>query len=189
MPGSRRLSLSLVLPGPRVREKCFLHVRQTSFLHAAKMFFTASESTAPEAADAARRKGTAWWPRARPTGRLHGLAANGNGLRPRPPPTAWRPNGNGLRPGESCTAIKSRCRAWCGWWIGGNHAPQSSLMAAAGLLWRARSCPCALPMLLPAPAWLWSRSSGAGPCLCFCLCLCLCSCALALLWWQVQGSP
>ena len=155
---------------------------QKCFLHAGKMFFTALTGTRRKPLARRRR-------RARPGGR------NGTPYRAKAwpaaetPPTAWRPNGNGLRPGESCTAIKSRCRAWCGWWIGGNHAPQSSLMAAAGLLWRARSCPCALPMSLPAPAWLWSRSSGAGPCLCFCLCLCLCSCALALLWWQVQGSP
>ena len=134
---------------------------QTSFLHAGKMFFTASDSTPPEAA-------------ARP-GAGHGLTAEGmawrptHGLRPRPPrPAAERPageNGNALR---------------------ANHAPQSRAGPSGGTLQfmhrnqvsrlrldrrGAGLREILLPMSLP---WLWSLAPApalaAAPGSCLGLC-------------------
>ena len=145
------------MPGPRVREKCFLHYMQTSFLHAGKMFFTASTGT--------RRK-----PLARRRRQGHGLAAeeqrpSGEGMAcgQRQRPAAGTPcRANEQRPGgRSCTAIKIKDDGA----TAANRAPQSSCGGWTGkVLARARSCCpcrcCLLPaawLLLPAPCcWLWS---------------------------------
>ena len=87
-----------------MREKCFLHVRQTSFLHAGKMFFTSSTGTRRSRC-AARRQG-------------HALRANS---------TAWRPISHGLRPTHGLTAERQRPAA--GRIMHRNQEPVPSLVA------------------------------------------------------------
>ena len=103
---------------------------------------------------------------ARPTGRRHGLAANGDGLRPTPPrPAADALAGGRQRPagdhapqsrsrtkrrgdGKSCTAIKSH---GCGW--------TGEVLACA------RSCcPCRCPGFCSCAGLLTGSCSGPGCC-------------------------
>ena len=125
------------------------------------MFFTASESTAPEAAGAARRHGTAWRPKAWPGGRRHGLAANGNGLRPR---------ANGLRPdalpGERATPAenrtpqsRSRTKAQRRWqFMHRNQVSRQRLDRAAGVRGpAAHVAALALALALVSGLWLLLR--------------------------------
>ena len=158
-----------------MREKCFLHVRQTSFLHAGKMFFTASDST--------RRKplrGPA--ARARPSGRRHGLAANPHGLAA--DPHGLRPDaltGGRQRPGgRSCTAIKIKDDGA----PVANRAPQSRRLDRRGAGLRG---PCAFAHVSPPGSCSCRLLPGSGPCLCSCPCPYLGPVSLALR--AAQGSP
>ena len=142
LPAWWRLSRALVLPRPCVREKCGKNAGKMFFtLHAniisacGKNVFYIIDRHPPEAAGAARRKGT-------PCGRRHGL---------RPTPTACG-RSHGLtaeRPaGERATPCRARI-------VPRNQEPGrrrgggkscTSIKTAGPCCWRARSCcPCRCP--------------------------------------------
>ena len=147
-----RLSLSLVLPGPRVREKCILHAGKMFFaLHAeiifAYLLMHFSRTTGTRRKPLARHRLTACGrgPRARPCGRTARPAGDGNALTG--DLTAWRP----ARPAGETIPLNQEPRTKArGSSRRSNHAPQSSLAAGpAPVKSQSMPLPMSLPWLLP----------------------------------------
>ena len=173
LPGSRRLSLSLVLPDPCVRE--------TYLLHAGKMFFACKANIIsacgknvfyridrhpPEAAGAARLTACGRGPRARPCGRTARPAGDGNALTG--DLTAWRP----ARPAGETIPLNQEPRTKARGRRGGAimHRNQAGGWTCSGVRGPALPMSPAAPAPDPAPA-------DPAPALLLWPCRCSCSCS------------